>query len=114
MVGTTAPGNTVQFNAQGIFGYPKQTGLDKFRDVTNNTSTLWNPVPASVMFPGVISYIGNGEFVGVTSGCTYFTVSDAGFAQTILMGVNVDPATCPTPPGTAATAPASKGPAPTP
>lgn len=107
-------GTTVPFNAQGIFGYIDQPKTQKYRDVTNNTSTLWNPVTASVNFPGVISYIGNGEFVGVTTGCTYFTVSDAGFSQTILVGVNVDPATCPTPPGTAPAAPVSSGPSPTP
>jgi hypothetical protein len=107
--------STVPFNAQGIFGYVDQPKTQKYRDVTNNTSTLWNPVSASQTFPGVISYIGNGQFVGVTAGCTYYTVSDAGFSQTILVGVNVDPATCPAPPGTAtSTAPVRSGSSPTP
>ena len=110
MVGTIPPNNTLQFNAQGIFGFLNQPKLDTFHDVTNNTSTLWNPVAASLMFPGVVTYIGNGEFVGLTTGCTYFTVSDAGFSQTIVVGVNVNPATCPTP----LAAPASHGPSATP
>jgi hypothetical protein len=113
-VGTTSPDNTVQFNAQGIFGVLNQPKSDKYRDVTNNTSTLWNPVTASVMFPGVITYLGNGQFVGVTPGCTYFTVSDAGFSQSVSVAVSPIPSPCPTPPGTAPLASASNGPSPTP
>jgi len=52
-----------------------------------------------VTYPGVITYQGNGLFIGETAGCTYFTVMDAGFMQNILVGVAVDPSTCQTPPG---------------
>jgi hypothetical protein len=97
MVGTKAGSNVIQFQAQGIFGYPNKTKNLKYRDVTDSTSTLWNPVAPSMTYPGVISYQGDGQFVGVTGGCTYFTVSDAGFAQSVVVGVDTDPASCPTP-----------------
>jgi hypothetical protein len=97
-INTTGPGNTVQFNAQGIFGFADSPQTEKFHDVTNNASTVWNPIAPTVAFPGFVSYQNNGLFVGVTTGCTYFTVSDAGFSQSIVVGVNVDPATCPSPP----------------
>jgi len=109
-VGTTPPGNTVQFNAQGIFGFTINTKTPKYRDVSNHSSTLWNPIAPTGSFPGVISYQGNGLFVGVTTGCTYFTVSDAGFSQTVLVGVNTDPSTCPPLPAIPATRPAPSGP----
>jgi hypothetical protein len=87
---------TVSFNAQGIFGFAGNPGTDKFRDVTNHCSTNWFPVAAEPPnFPGAISYIGNGQFIGLTAGCTFFTVSDGGFLQTIVVGVDVDPGTCP-------------------
>ncbi len=59
----------------------------KFRDITNHCSTNWFPVAAEPPnFPGAISYIGNGQFVGLTAGCTFFTVSDGGFLQSIVVG----------------------------
>jgi hypothetical protein len=101
MVGTTIGNNLIQFQAQGIFGLPNNSKNLKYRDVTNSTTTLWNPVAPSMTFPGVIYYQHDGQFVGVTTGCTYFTVSDGGFAQSVIVGVNADPASCPTPPGPA-------------
>ncbi len=101
MVGTTIGDNLIQFQAQGIFGFPNKTKNLKYRDVTNSTTTLWNPVAPSMTFPGVINYTHDGQFVGVTTGCTYFTVSDAGFAQSVVVGVNTDPSSCPTPPASA-------------
>ena len=95
---TGPPGNTVQFNAQGIFGFASSPKTEKFHDVTNSASTFWNPIAPTAIFPGFISYQGNGLFIGVTTGCTYFTVSDGGFAQSVVVGVNVDPGTCPAPP----------------
>jgi hypothetical protein len=100
--GTTVNGVTVattlQFNAQGTFTTHSTTRPDAFRDVTNHGTTAWNPFPTSTNFSGVINYLGNGEFVGVTAGCTCFNVTDAGFtSQTVLVGVNQDPATCPAP-----------------
>jgi hypothetical protein len=86
---------TASFNAQGIFGFSGNPKSQKFRDVTNNSSTMWFPVAPTATFPGVISYIGNGQFVGITAGCTFFTVSDGGFMQSVVVGVNVDPTTCP-------------------
>jgi hypothetical protein len=112
-VGTVPGSNTVQFNAQGLFGYKTTTKTPKYRDVTDHSSTLWNPIAPTVTFPGMISYVGNGLFVGVTTGCTYFTVSASGFSQTVVVGVNTDPASCPTPPGSPAipaTSPAPTGP----
>jgi hypothetical protein len=92
MVGTTVGTNTVQFNAQGIFGFANSPKTEKFRDVTNHSSTNWFPNSP------IISYLGNGQFVGVTTGCTFFTVSDGGFSQSVVVGINTAPASCPTPP----------------
>jgi hypothetical protein len=113
-VGTAVGMNTVQFNAQGIFGFANSPKTQKFHDVTNNASTAWNPIGVNTnpSFPGVISYVGNGQFVGVTAGCTYFTVSDGGFAQSIVVGVNVDPSTCASPPAAVGKPPASTEPSP--
>ena len=109
-VGTAPGSNQVNFNAQGIFGFTSSTKTRKFHDVTNSSSTLWNPIAPTSTFPGVISYLGNGLFVGVTPGCTYFTVSDGGFLKSVLVGVNTDPSTCPTPPAIPVTPPASPQP----
>ena len=109
---TMPPGNTVQFNAQGIFGFANSPQTEKFRDVTNSASTVWNPIAPTVTYPGVISYLDNGLFVGVTTGCTYFTVSDAGFSQSIVVGVNVAPGTCASPPAALRQPPASTQPSP--
>jgi hypothetical protein len=109
---TTPPGNTVQFNAQGIFGFANSPKTEKFHDVTNSASTLWNPIAPTVTYPGVISYQSNGLFAGVTTGCTYFTVSDGGFVQSIVVGVNVAPSSCATPPAAIRRPPSSTQPSP--
>jgi hypothetical protein len=96
-VGTAPGSNTVQFNAQGIFNRNNNLNTAKFHDVTNNNSTQWNPSPPTITFPGVIFYQGNGLFVGVTPGCTFFTVSDGGFTQSVVVGVEPAPSPCPTP-----------------
>jgi hypothetical protein len=115
IVGTGMRDNQVQFNAQGVFALTNTSTKVKYRDVTNNTSTLWQTISPNVTFPGLIIYSGsNGLFTGVTTGCTYFTVSDAGFFQNILVGVGVNPATCPTPPGTPPTTGPPGSPTPTP
>jgi hypothetical protein len=104
IVGTGPRDNQVQFNAQGVFALTNTSTKVKYRDVTNNTSTLWQTISPNATFPGLIIYSGSdGLFTGMTTGCTYFTVSDAGFFQNILVGVGVDPGTCPTPPGSPAT-----------
>ena len=82
VVGTGRLDNQVQFNAQGVFALTNTSTKLKYRDVTNSSSTMWSPISPTVSFPGVISYQLNGLFVGVTTGCTYFTVSDAGFFRT--------------------------------
>ncbi len=92
---TTVP-NTVQFNAQGSFSRKSKTVAQTYHDVTNHGSTSWNTFPPSTNFTGVINYLGNGEFVAVTPGCTCVTVTDAGLiSQTVEIGVDQDPATCP-------------------
>jgi hypothetical protein len=101
--GTTVDGqivtSTVSFNAQGIFGFNSSPETQRYRDITGHSSTNWNPIAPTSTFPGFISYIGNGQFVGITAGCTYFTVSAAGFSQSVLVGVNTDPIVdCLTPP----------------
>src|SRR5260221_12715661 len=73
-IASTAPGsNQLQLNAQGVFDLQNGSAKEKFNDVTNSSSTLWNPIAPTVNFPGFISYQGNGLFIGVTPGCTYFT-----------------------------------------
>jgi len=106
-VGTGAGSNSVQFNAQGIFGFANSPATEKFRDITdnNNVNISWNPAPITTTFPGKIFYVGDGEFTGQTTGCTYFTVIAAGFMQSVVVGVNVDPSTCPSPPGAATPSP---------
>jgi hypothetical protein len=99
------PGNTVQFNAQGIFGFSSTTKNPTFHDITNDTTTSWSTIAATAEFPGAISYTGSdGLFIGVTAGCTYFTVSNAGFLQSVVVAVNPIATPCPTPPGLPAAA----------
>jgi hypothetical protein len=100
-VGTMVGSNTVQLNAQGVFGTTSHPAKPKYHDVTNNSSTIWNPIAPTMTFPGVISYQGNGLFVGVSAGCTFFTVSDGGFSQSVVVAVSPAPTPCPTPPGIA-------------
>ncbi|MGD0289736.1 MAG: hypothetical protein ABSC63_08810 [Candidatus Binataceae bacterium] len=113
-VGTTVGMNTVQFNAQGIFGFANSPKTEKFHDVTNSVSTVWNPIAPTVTFPGeIVSDLQTpGLFIGKLTGCTYFTVSDAGFSQSIVVGVNVDPTTCASPPAAIRKPPASIQPSP--
>jgi hypothetical protein len=95
----TAPGsNQLQLNAQGVFNIQSGSSKDKFIDVTNSSSTLWNPIAPTGDFKGFISYQGNGLFIGVTPGCTYFTVSDGGFSQSVVVAVEPAPP-CPPAPG---------------
>jgi hypothetical protein len=105
VVGTGSLDNQVQFNAQGVFALTNTSTKLKYRDVTDKA--MWSSIARSATYPGfIVSQQPNGFpglFIGVMPGCTYFTVSDAGFFQNILVGVNVDPATCPTPPGSPAT-----------
>jgi hypothetical protein len=91
--------NQLQLNAQGIFNIQNTSSKAKFNDVTNSSSTLWNPIAPTVNFPGFISYQGDGLFIGVTPGCTYFTVSDGGFSQSVVVAVQPAPSPCPSPPG---------------
>ena len=100
-VGTAPGSNTVQFQAQGIFAKTPNSTTPKFRDVTNSTTTLWNPIAPNGTFPGVIGYSGNGLLIGITPGCTYFSVSDGGFTQIVVVGVNPFTAPCPAPPAIA-------------
>jgi hypothetical protein len=106
--------NQLQLNAQGIFNIQNTSSKEKFNDVTNSSSTLWNPIAPTVNFPGFISYQGNGLFIGVIPGCTYFTVSDGGFSQSVSVLVgNATPTPTPAP-GATPTSVTSTDPTPTP
>lgn len=96
-IGTEPGSNTVQFNAQGIFGLSSTTKNPTFHDITGNA--VWSVAPITTAFPGSIMYQGNGLIIGLTTGCTYFTVMDGGLLQFVVVGVNTDPSSCPTPPG---------------
>jgi hypothetical protein len=99
---STAPGsNTVQFNAQGIFDLQNGSAKEKFNDVTNAANILWNPGQPNADFTGGITASGetNGEFIGTKEGCAYFVVSLSGFSQDVVIGVGVDPLSCPPAPG---------------
>jgi len=99
-IGTGAGDNTVQFNAQGIFGFSSTTKKPTFHDITGDTSTTsWNLIAQTAQFPGGIMYQGNGLIIGVANGCTYFNViAGNSFQQSVVVGVNTDPSACPTPP----------------
>jgi hypothetical protein len=99
-VGTAVGSNTVQFQAQGIFGFATDTTNPKYRDITNANNTQWNTIAPNANFPGVISYSsqGNGLWIGVQPGCTYFNVSAGGFSQNVLVGVVPYTSPCPSPP----------------
>ncbi len=58
----------------------------------------------------MVAYNGNGQLIGVTPGCTYFSVSDGGFTQIVVIGVNPFAAPCPTPPAILTKPPASPQP----
>ncbi len=91
------PTTALQFNAQGAFTTRNPKLPQAYRDVTNSASTSWNPFPASANFPGLLTYVSNGVIAALQPGCTCFTVTDAGItSQTVLVGVNQDPATCTT------------------
>ena len=101
-VGTAAGSNTVQFQAQGIFGFSSDTTNPKYQDVTNGSNTQWNTIPSSVASPGVIVYSPqrDGQLIGVSPGCTYFNVSVGGFSQNVVVGVSPFPSPCPPAPVT--------------
>ena len=107
-VGTAPGSNTVQFQAQGMFAKDPNSTMPLFRDVT--AGAAWRPIAPNGTFPGMIAYNGNGQLIGVTAGCTYFSVSDGGFTQVVVIGVNPFTAPCPSPPAIAAKAPASPRP----
>jgi hypothetical protein len=87
-VGNVSPGNSLQLNAQGTFaGADKKNA--KFRDVTNSSNTLWFDQT------GALTYSGNGEWIGVTSGCDCITASTGGVrSQSISVAVVVPIASC--------------------
>ncbi len=86
---------SLQFNAQGGFTTRNPKEPHAYRDITSSASTAWNPFSSNANFPGQLQYVGNGVLVAFQPGCTCFNVSDAGItSQTILIGVNQDPATC--------------------
>jgi hypothetical protein len=97
MVPTSGPTPNVQFNAQGAF---TKNGTKKiiFFDATN--AALWFSGNPSVLFTGKATYDGNGEWTGVTMGCTCIAAVSGGIeSQTVTLGVAIAPASCPTCPG---------------
>jgi hypothetical protein len=95
---STAPGsNQIQFNAQGIFNIQNGSTKEKFDDVTQGA--MWNPGQNPNFTGGITTTDTQGEFIGTKEGCAYFVVTVGGFLQNIVVGVGVDPLTCPTPPG---------------
>jgi hypothetical protein len=107
-VGTAPGSNTVQFQAQGIFGITPNSKTPKFHDVTGGAA--WRPIAPTATFLGVISYLSNGQFIGITPGCTYFSVSDGGFTQIVVVGVIPFTSPCPSPPAIPVKSPASPQP----
>jgi hypothetical protein len=85
-----SPGNILQLNAQGSFaGADKKK--PKFRDVTDNSNTLWFDLN------GDLTYSGNGAWVGVAAGCDCLTASVAGVqSQSVSVAVAVPVAQCST------------------
>jgi hypothetical protein len=83
----------VQFNAQGTFLMGTNQQLRTFQDVTN--SSLWLTITPNASFPGKVSYAGNGQFIGVTAGCTCIAAVDGGLqSQTVLIGVDTPVVSC--------------------
>ena len=96
-VPTSGPTPTVQFNAQGTFTKPNSKKVIFF-DATNAAS--WFSIPPSGLFTGTATYIGNGQWTGVTMGCTCIAAVSGGIeSQTVTLGVATAPASCPTCPG---------------
>lgn len=96
-VPTSGPTPTVQFNAQGTF---TKNGSKKmiFFDATN--AALWFSGGDPKLFTGKATYNGNGQWTGVTMGCTCIAAQSGGIeSQTVTLGVAVAPASCPTCPG---------------
>jgi hypothetical protein len=96
-VGTTAPNNAINFNAQGQFiaGNKKKPS---FHDVTNDASTLW------FTLNGDLHYAGNGQWQGIAAGCDCVSATAGGLQSANTVSVAVGGASgctpCPTPTGT--------------
>jgi hypothetical protein len=87
-VGNVSPGNSLQLNAQGSFAGANKK-IPKFRDVTDNSNTLWFDLN------GDLTYAGNGEWIGVTAGCDCIRASVGGIqSQSISVAVVVPIASC--------------------
>jgi len=87
-VGTASPGNVLQLQAQGAFAGANKNA-PKFRDITNNTNTLWFDST------GNVTYGSNGAWVGKSPGCDCITASAGGVqSQTIAVAVATPVAAC--------------------
>jgi hypothetical protein len=97
-VATASPGNVINFNAQGTFMLGNNQKDVTYHDISDASSTNWNSFPQSVSFPGKVSSGGDGEYVGITAGCTCIAVTAGGLSsQSVLVAVAVPLASCLTP-----------------
>jgi hypothetical protein len=87
-VTNASPGNVLQLNAQGTYAGANKK-MPKFRDVTDNSNTLWFDLN------GDLSYSGNGAWVGLNPGCDCITASVGGIqSQSISVAVATPIAAC--------------------
>jgi hypothetical protein len=96
-VPTSGPTPTVQFNAQGTF---TKSGSKKiiFFDATN--AAIWFTGNPNGSFTGKATYNGNGQWTGVTMGCTCIAAQSGGIeSQTVTLGVAIPVASCSPCPG---------------
>lgn len=96
-VPTSGPTPTVQFNAQGTFAKPSSKKMIFF-DATN--AAIWFSGNPNGSFTGKATYNGNGQWTGVTMGCTCIAAQSGGIeSQTVTLGVATPAASCSTCPG---------------
>jgi hypothetical protein len=83
----------VQFNAQGTFS--KNNGKKLiFFDATS--AAIWFTGNPNASFTGKATYNGNGQWFGVTQGCTCIAAQSGGIqSQTVTLGGATNPASCP-------------------
>ena len=91
-VPTSGPTPTVQFNAQGTFT-KKGSRRIIFFDATN--AAIWFTGNPNGSFTGKATYNGNGQWTGVTMGCTCIAAQSGGIeSQTVTLAVATPVASC--------------------
>jgi hypothetical protein len=92
-VPTSGPTPTVQFNAQGTF---TKNGSKKIIFFDATSAALWFTGNPNGSFTGAATYDGNGQWSGVTQGCTCIAALSGGVeSQTVTLGVATPAASCP-------------------